>query len=43
MTAEQWAETLEAGWHAVRGKDENLAAALYAMAQKAKEIARRES
>lgn len=42
MTPEQWAEILEAGWHAARGKDEVLAAALYAMTQKAKGIAARE-
>jgi hypothetical protein len=41
MTPEQWAEILEAGFHAARGKDEVLAAALYAMAQKAREIAQR--
>ncbi len=42
MTAEQLAEILEAGFHAARGKDEVLAAALYAMTQKAREIAARE-
>jgi len=42
MSAEQMAEILEAGFHAARGKDEVLAAALYAMAQKAREVASRE-
>jgi hypothetical protein len=42
MTPEQWAEILEAGFHSARGKDEQLALAFYAMAQKAREIARRE-
>jgi hypothetical protein len=42
MTTEQLAEILEAGFHSARGKDEELALALYAMAQKAREIAHRE-
>jgi hypothetical protein len=42
VTPEQWAEVLEAGFHAARGKDEVLAAALYAMARKAGEIANRQ-
>jgi hypothetical protein len=42
MTPEHLAEILEAGFHSARGKDEELALALYAMAQKAREIARRE-
>jgi hypothetical protein len=43
MTPEQLAEVLEAGFHAARGKDTVLAEALYAMAQKARQIASRES
>jgi hypothetical protein len=42
MPPKQLAEILEAGFHAARGKDEVLAAALYAMWQKAREIAARE-
>jgi hypothetical protein len=41
MTPEQLAEVLEAGFHSARGNDEQLALALHAMAQKAREIARR--
>jgi hypothetical protein len=42
MTPRQLAEIVEAGFHSARGKDDELALALYAMAQKAREIARRE-
>ncbi len=42
ITAEQLAEVLDAGFNAARGHDEGLAAALNAMAQKAREVASRE-
>lgn len=42
MTAAQLAEVLEAGFHSLRGKSPELADALYAMAQKARQIAEQE-
>lgn len=42
MTADEFVEVLEAGHNAVRGKDSpELAAALWAMVQAARQVARR--